>query len=77
MKLNTIIIVAGEPYSTFLEIFFKTYNSKLIKKYNKKIILIVSKNLLIKQMKKLNYYFEINEIEDHCFFTFLARMAQK
>ena len=63
MKLNTIIIVAGEPYSTFLEIFFKTYNSKLIKKYNKKIILIVSKNLLIKQMKKLNYYFEINEID--------------
>ena len=63
MKLNTIIIVAGEPYSTFLEIFFKTYNSKLIKKYNKKVILIVSKNLLIKQMKKLNYYFEINEID--------------
>ena len=54
MKLKPIIIVAGEPYSVFLEIFFKS-----IKKNNFKnpIILIVSKNLFIKQMKKLKFKF--------------------
>ena len=49
MKLNTIIIVAGEPYSTFLEIFFKTYNSKLIKKYNKKLIIKFREKFLFRR----------------------------
>ncbi len=62
MKSKTILIVSGEPYSTFLEIFFKIYKSKFFKNYNQSIILIVSKNLLKKQMKKLNYNFKINEI---------------
>jgi len=45
-----IIIVAGEPNSIFLEIFFKA-----LKKKNKSpIILIASKKLLLLQMKKLN-----------------------
>jgi 4-hydroxythreonine-4-phosphate dehydrogenase len=54
-----IIIVAGEPNSIFLEIFFKCK-----KKINitKPIILIASKKLLILQMKKLGFYFEINLI---------------
>ena len=61
MKLKPIIIVAGEPYSVFLEIFFKS-----IKKNNFKnpIILIVSKNLFIKQMKKLKFKFEINLLNE-------------
>ena len=43
-----IIIVAGEPNSIFLEIFFKA-----LKKKNKSpIILIASKKLLLLQMKK-------------------------
>ena len=45
-----IIIVAGEPNSIFLEIFFKA-----LKKKNKSpIILIASKKLLLLQMKKFN-----------------------
>ena len=55
MKLNTIIIVAGEPYSTFLEIFFKVFKTNLYKKYKHPIILIGSKKIVEMQMKKLNF----------------------
>ena len=55
-----IIIVAGEPYSVFLEIFFK---AKKNFNYKKPIILIASKRLLLKQMKKLNFNFKINLID--------------
>ena len=60
MNYKPIIIVAGEPNSIFLEIFFKAK-----KKYNfkKPIILIVSKKLLLEQMKKLNFNFEINDVD--------------
>ncbi len=55
-----IIIVAGEPYSIFLEIFFKTYKKV---KLNNPIILIVSKKMFLAQMKKLKYNFKVNIIE--------------
>ncbi len=55
-NLEPILIIAGEPYSVFLELFFK------IKKTKKKIILIVSKKLLKMQMKKLNYNYKINVV---------------
>ena len=58
-KSKPILIVAGEPFSVFLEIFFK---SKKIKSIRKKTVLIVSKKLLLSQMKSLNYNFQINEI---------------
>ena len=51
MKNKPIIVVAGEPYSTFLEIFFKSLKSTVVKKIP--IILIASKKNLIGQMKKL------------------------
>jgi len=54
-----IIIVAGEPYSVFLEIFFKSKKKINIKK---PIILIASKELVLLQMKKLGFDFEINTI---------------
>ncbi len=59
MKIKPIIIVAGEPFSIFLEILFK---SKKKFKSRNPILLIVSKKLLIKQMKKLKFNFRINEI---------------
>ena len=58
-KSKPILIVAGEPFSVFLEIFFK---SKKIKSLKKKTVLIVSKKLLLSQMKSLNFNFQINEI---------------
>ena len=60
MKNKPIIIVAGEPFSVFIEIFLKTLKKITIKN---KIIIIVSKKLFIKQMKKLNFHFEINLID--------------
>ena len=67
MKLNnnSIIIVSGEPYSVFFELFFKTLTNKEIKNYNKPLILIGSKNLLIKQMRKLKYSFKIRVIDEN------------
>ena len=59
MKNKPIIIVAGEPNSIFLEIFFK---AKKNLNFKKPIILIVSKKLLIHQMKKLKFNFKINLI---------------
>ena len=59
MNYKPIIVVGGEPYSVFFEIFFKSIKSK---RYKKPIILIASKKLLIKQMIKLGYHFSINEI---------------
>jgi len=57
---NPIIIVAGEPYSIFLEILFKSLKNN---KYKKPIILIVSKDLLMKQMKALNFNFKLNVLD--------------
>ena len=59
MKFKPIIVVAGEPYSIFLEIFFKSFS---VKKIKKPVILIVSKNLFFAQMKKLGFNFKINLI---------------
>ena len=58
-KYKPIIVVAGEPNSIFLEIFFKS----LSKKYKSPIILIVSLNLLKQQMRKLNYKKKIRSIQ--------------
>ena len=51
MIYKPIIIVAGEPNSIFLEIFFKALTYK---NFKSPIILIASLNLLKLQMKKLN-----------------------
>ena len=60
MKNNPILIVSGEPYSVFIEIFLKTI---IKKKFKQKIILIVSKSLFINQMNSLGFHFDINLID--------------
>ncbi len=60
MNYKPILIVAGEPNSIFLEIFFKS-QKKL--KINSPIILIVSLELLNMQMKKLNYKKKIRVLD--------------
>ena len=57
MKIEPIVIIAGEPNSIFLEIFFKSLKSN---KYKRPLILIVSKKLLISQMDSLGYQYKIN-----------------
>ena len=59
MKIKPIIVVSGEPFSIFSEIFFKALKTKKIRS---PIILIASEKLIYKQMKKLNYNFNINII---------------
>ena len=54
---NPIIVVAGDPKSIFLEIFFKSF--KIAKR---PLVLIVSKKVLKKQMKLLRYKFNLNEV---------------
>ncbi len=71
MSKKPIIIVAGEPNSIFLEIFFKS----LTKKYKSPLIIIVSKKLLIEQMKKLNFNYKIKEIDKN-FYDF-AKLNNK
>ena len=51
MNFKPIIIIAGEPNSIFLEIFFKT----LKKKIKRPIVLIASHKLLKMQMQKLKF----------------------
>ena len=59
MKNKPIIIVAGEPNSIFLEIFFKTIRYK---KFKTPIILITSLEILKLQMKKFKFKANINLI---------------
>tara|TARA_Y100000741_G_scaffold241815_1_gene185248 strand:- start:1003 stop:1968 length:966 start_codon:yes stop_codon:yes gene_type:complete len=63
MKISKIIIVLGEPQSTFSEILFKYFKSKKFSKNKKKVVLIGNVNLLLKQMKKLNYKLNLNIID--------------
>jgi len=58
-----LIIVPGEPYSVFLEIFFRIFKKSFYKNYKRPIILIGSKNLVKMQMEKMKYFHKINLIE--------------
>ena len=60
MSKKPILVVAGEPYSIFSEIFFKSF-----KKFNSQrpLILIASKKIFLKQMKKLGYNYHFNLID--------------
>ena len=60
MSCKPIIIVAGEPNSVFLEIFFKSLK---FKKYKSPLIIVCSKKLLQEQMKKLKFNYKINIVD--------------
>ena len=61
MKIyKPIIIIAGEPNSVFLEIYFKTIN---LRKTKCPIILIASKELVLMQMKRLKFKNKIRLLE--------------
>ncbi len=72
MNKEPIIIVAGEPNSVFLEIFFKSIKNNT---YKSPLIIIVSKILLEKQMKKLGFVFKINALDIH--FTEFEKLNNK
>lgn len=53
MKSKNVIIVCGDPKSTFNEILIKTLKNKIFKKNNLPIIIIGSKKLIEKEAKRL------------------------
>ncbi len=64
MNIKVILIVLGEPNSTFSEILFKYFNSDNFNKNKKKIVLIGSQRLIKLQMKYLKYKFKLNLINN-------------
>ena len=60
MNYRPIIIVAGEPNSIFFEIYFKALKNY---SYKNPLIIIGSKNILLHQMKKLNFAMKIRLID--------------
>ena len=62
MNTKPILIIAGEPFSVFSEILFKTFKKK---KFRKPIVVIASINLLKKQLKYLNYKISFNLINEN------------
>ena len=62
MSYKPILIVAGEPNSIFLEIFFKSLQAH---HYKSPLIIIASKKLLKQQMKKLGFFLPINIIDQN------------
>ncbi len=60
MNNKPIILVAGEPNSIFLEIFFKALKYK---KYRSPFILICCKKILLNQMKKNKFKKKINFLQ--------------
>ena len=63
MKNKPLILVLGEPYSTFSEILIKVFKFQIIKKFKRPIVIIGSLELLKKQMFKLNYSIKIKPIK--------------
>ena len=59
MTKEPIIVTSGEPNSIFFEIFFKSIK---FNNYKSPIIIFGSKKLLVAQMKKLGFKFDINLI---------------
>ena len=64
MSIKKILIILGEPNSTFSEILLKYFNSKNFKNTSSKIILIGSFDLLSEQIKFLKYKNRLNKILD-------------
>ena len=64
MNIKKILIILGEPNSTFSEILLKYFNSNNFKNTSSKIILIGSFDLLSEQIKFLKYKNRLNKILD-------------
>ena len=58
MNSKIILVVLGEPNSTFSEILFKFFKLSKFKNNKNKIILIGNRRLIERQMRKLDYKFQ-------------------
>jgi len=64
MRVKPLIIILGEPYSTFQEIIFKTYKLSIFSKLRNPIVIVGSLKLFKKQMINLisSFVSSINKI---------------
>ena len=59
-NFRPILIIAGDPKSVFLEIFFKSLKKN---KFKNPLILIINEKILLEQMSALKYNFKINKLD--------------
>ena len=64
MKNKSIVIVCGDPKSTFNEILIKTLNNKVLKNIKVPIVIVGSKKLLENEFKKLKIKVNLQKFED-------------
>ncbi len=69
MKNKSIVIVCGDPKSTFNEILIKTLKNKILKSVKFPIIIIGSKKLLEKEFKKLKTKINLQKFENQTNFS--------
>ena len=62
MTKKPIILVCGEPFSIFSELFLKLYKKNYFNNLKLPIVLIGSKKLIEQQAKKFKVNFNINSI---------------
>ena len=59
-NFKPIVIVAGDPESIFLEIFFKSLRNN---KFKNPLLLIINEEILLDQMRSLKFNFKINKLD--------------
>ena len=59
-NFKPIVIVAGDPESIFLEIFFKSLRKN---KFKNPLLLIINEEILLDQMRSLKFNFKINKLD--------------
>ncbi len=64
MKIRPIVIISGDPKSTFNEILIKSLNNKIFKNIKFPIIIIGSKKLLENQLKKMNTKISFHKFDE-------------
>ncbi len=63
MKSKSVIIICGDPRSTFNEILIKTLKNKNFKKLNFSVIIICSEKLFLKELKKQKTKIEFQKFD--------------
>ena len=64
MKNKSIVIICGDPKSTFNEILIKTLKNKIFKNIKSPLIIIGSKKLLERELKKFRTKIHLHKFED-------------
>ena len=65
MKNKSIVIINGDPKSTFNEILIKTLKNKVLKKIGFSIIMVCSEKLFKDELKRLNTKIKFQKFENH------------